>query len=119
MNPDPGSVAAAIEEAERIEAETRYRLQTAREAFQAGMALGAARAREALLQEQAEEQRQLASRLMPVLMSPTQAELETRRWGPGGRAHFADPRPGDFPGRGSQAHTGTPETEPEREAQAG
>lgn len=22
------------------------------------------------------------------------------RWGPGGRAHFADPRPGDYPGQG-------------------
>jgi hypothetical protein len=27
------------------------------------------------------------------------AELERRRWGPGGREHFADPRPGDYPGR--------------------
>jgi hypothetical protein len=119
MNPDPGSIAAAIEEADRIETETRYRLQMTREAFQAGMALGDARAREALLREQAEAQRQLTAQLMPVLMSPTLAELETRRWGPGGRAHFGDPRPGDFPGRGSQAHTDTPETEPEREAQAG
>ena len=25
------------------------------------------------------------------------AELEERRWGPGGREHFADARPGDFP----------------------
>lgn len=25
--------------------------------------------------------------------------LERRRWGPGGRAHFADPRPGDHPGQ--------------------
>ena len=32
---------------------------------------------------------------------PTFAELELRRWGPGGRAHFGDPRPGDFPGRGA------------------
>jgi hypothetical protein len=31
------------------------------------------------------------------------AELETRRWGPGGRAHFADARDGDYPGRGSAA----------------
>lgn len=29
------------------------------------------------------------------------AELEARRWGRAGRAHFADPRPGDFPGRGT------------------
>lgn len=27
------------------------------------------------------------------------ADLELRRWGPGGRAHFADPRPSDYPGR--------------------
>ncbi len=27
------------------------------------------------------------------------AEPEERHWGPGGRAHFADPRSGDFPGR--------------------
>jgi hypothetical protein len=26
------------------------------------------------------------------------AELERRRWGPGGRKHFADPRPGDYGG---------------------
>ena len=31
---------------------------------------------------------------------PTFADLEERRWGPGGRTHFADPRPNDFPGRG-------------------
>lgn len=30
-------------------------------------------------------------------------DLERARWGPGGRAHFADPRPGDFPGRGVSA----------------
>jgi hypothetical protein len=28
------------------------------------------------------------------------AELEMLRYGPGGRKHFGDPRPGDFPGRG-------------------
>ena len=46
---------------------------------------------------------------------PAHAELEERRWGPGGRAHFADPRPGDFPGRGAQPRP-EPETEPEMEA---
>lgn len=29
---------------------------------------------------------------------PSFAELELRRWGPGGRAHFGDPRPGDYRG---------------------
>ena len=31
------------------------------------------------------------------------AELDRRRWGPGGRERFADPRPGDYPGRGTAA----------------
>lgn len=30
------------------------------------------------------------------------ARLELLRWGPGGREHFGDPRPGDFPGRGGR-----------------
>lgn len=29
---------------------------------------------------------------------PSLAEVETDRWGPGGREHFADPRPGDRTG---------------------
>lgn len=29
------------------------------------------------------------------------AEIEELRWGPGGREHFGDPRPGDYPGRGA------------------
>ena len=117
MNYDP--VAAAIEEAERIEAETRYRLTVSRESFQTGLALGAARAREAVWQEQAAADRALAADLMPVLMSASHAELEQRRWGPGGRAHFADPRPGDFQGRGIEAPTQIRRTEPEKEAEAG
>lgn len=31
------------------------------------------------------------------------ARIELARWGPGGREHFGDPRPGDFPGRGARA----------------
>ena len=31
------------------------------------------------------------------------AELERRHWGPGGREHFGDPRPGDYPGREAAA----------------
>jgi hypothetical protein len=31
------------------------------------------------------------------------ARLELLRWGDGGREHFSDPRPGDFPGRGVPA----------------
>jgi hypothetical protein len=32
---------------------------------------------------------------------PSHAELERRRWGPGGREHFGDLRPGDYPGKGT------------------
>ena len=39
----------------------------------------------------------------PVASGPPFAELEERRWGPEGREHFGDPRPGDFPGRGVKA----------------
>ena len=38
--------------------------------------------------------------LPPVVTTgETRAELELRRWGPGGREHFSDPRRGDFQGR--------------------
>jgi hypothetical protein len=47
-----------------------------------------------------------AARRCPIC----QRELEERRLGPGGRSHFADPRPGDFPGRKQEA---------EKEAKAG
>jgi hypothetical protein len=40
------------------------------------------------------------------------AEIEAARWGPGGREHFADPRPGDFPDVKKEA-------ERERELEAG
>lgn len=36
----------------------------------------------------------VGGRIMPA--QPT--ELEILRYGPGGRAHAGDPRPGDFPG---------------------
>jgi hypothetical protein len=31
---------------------------------------------------------------------PAHEDLELLRWGPAGREHFGDPRPGDFPGTG-------------------
>ena len=45
---------------------------------------------------------------------PDHAEMEERRWGPGGRARFADPRPDDFPGRAAEQETHA-EPEPELE----
>ncbi len=89
----------AIEAAELVEAETAYRRQVGREMYEAGR-----RSAEADMAARWDEIARAAIR------GPSHAELEERRWGPGGRAHFADPRPGDFPGR---CHA---EPEPELEA---
>jgi len=95
----------AIEAAELAEAETAYRLQLAREMYQAGR-------RDA----EADMAARWAQIARPAAHGMNQTELEERRWGPGGRAHFADPRPGDFPGRGAQPQA---QPQPEREMEAG
>jgi hypothetical protein len=89
--------AEAIEAAELAEAEGRYRNQVGRLMYAVGR-------RDA----EAEMAAQWA-RVTAVVRGPDLAEIDERRWGPGGRAHFADPRPGDFPGRKQ------PEPEPEME----
>ena len=94
--------AEAIEAAELAEAESRYRNELARElaaaAFERGQLAGRVQA---------------AADIKAVQHGLVlDAELDARRWGPGGRAHFADPRPGDFPGRKQ------PESECELEASA-
>jgi hypothetical protein len=114
MNIDP--VAAAIRQAEHAEAETRYRLQLAREMYQAGHRAGF---ESGYRQANADEAAAWAKVARPVAHGMSHAELEDRRWGPGGRAHFADPRPGDFPGRGIEALTRLYGTEAQKEAQAG
>jgi hypothetical protein len=91
--------AEAIEAAELIEAESRYRNQVGRLMYEAGR-------REAEAEMAAQW-----SRVSAVVRGSDLAEIEERRWGPGGREHFADARPGDYPGRRPQ-----PETELELEA---
>jgi hypothetical protein len=83
----------AIEAASNVEAEVRYRLQFAREMYEAGRQAGY---RQAQAEEEARWRNAPKTR---VPDGPAYAELEERRWGPGGREHFADTRPGDFPGR--------------------
>jgi hypothetical protein len=98
----------AIEAAETAGAETRYRLQLAREIrdvtaareYERGFAEGYARAIADVKAVQHEIVRD--------------AGLDTLRWGPGGRDHFADPRPGDFPGRAADLEAQA-EPEPELE----
>jgi hypothetical protein len=101
----------AIEAAELAEAETAYRNQLARQMYQAGQRAGF---QAGYRQADADEAARWAEVARPVARGIGHAELEQRRWGPGGRAHFADPRPGDFPGRGAK-----PQAETEREMEAG
>jgi hypothetical protein len=79
----------AIEAAEVAAAETAYRLQFAREMYRAGYQQCEA--------DMAARWQQIAR---AAITGPDHADLEAERWGPGGREHFGDPRPGDFPGRG-------------------
>jgi hypothetical protein len=94
----------AIDAAEVAEAETAYRNQVGREMYQAGHGDGY---QAGYRQAEADQATGWNQATRPAA-SPARAELEERRWGPGGREHFADPRPGDFPGRSAQ-----PEPEPD------
>jgi hypothetical protein len=107
MSPDE-----AIEAAAAIEAETRYRNQLAREMYQAGHADGY---RAGYQQADADQAARWNQAARAALGGPSHAELEQRRWGPGGREAFGNPRPGDFPGRAAQPRP-EPQTEPEAEA---
>ena len=97
----------AIEAAELAEAETAYRLRFGREMFEAG--------RQAAEADMAGAWERAAA---AVVRGRSCAQLEERRWGPGGRAHFADPRPGDYPGRSVQREAGVSHPEPAAEAEA-
>jgi hypothetical protein len=94
----------AVEAAGLAEAETWYRHQFARDMYEAGHADGY---RAGYRQADADQAARWNQAARAALYGPAHAELEERRWGPGGRAHFADPWPGDFPGRETtcaQAH---------------
>jgi hypothetical protein len=103
----------AIQAAELAEAETAYRHQLAREMYQAGQRAGF---EAGYRQASADQAARWAEITRPVVRGISHAELEERRWGPGGRAHFADPRPGDFPGRGARPQS---QLQAEREMEAG
>jgi hypothetical protein len=95
----------AIEAAELVEAETAYRLEMGRESFAAGYAAAEA--------DMAARWNRIAETTAP---GPSHADLEEKRWGPGGREAFGQPRPGDFPGRLAVEAQAEPDLEPELEA---
>jgi hypothetical protein len=67
-------------------------------AYREGYSLGHERGyREGYAAADADQQRSWHATAAPV--AAHSGELLRRRWGPGGREHFADPRPGDYPGQ--------------------
>lgn len=78
----------------------RAALARERAAYRRGHAAGVEEGRRAEAAERDAAWHAFAAPVVKHLQGPSFAELERRRWGPGGRAHFGDPRPGDFTGRG-------------------
>lgn len=81
-------------------AEIAYRQQLGREMYEKGRRDADA--------DMAERWAEIAR---PASRSVSRTEMEERRWGPGGRERFGDPRPGDYPGRGAEALNREAETE--------
>jgi hypothetical protein len=77
----------------------RLRLAAWRNGYRLGREHGWKQGYEAACADQEAAWHEVAGRVARGANQPTFAELERRRWGPGGREHFADPRPGDYPGR--------------------
>jgi hypothetical protein len=101
------STKAALTRAERVsilslsaERDTwlRRELAAERRGFDRGRAAGWRQGRESAHAEMAAAWRPVAERVRSLAGSPTWAELEARRWGPAGREHYGDPRPGDYCG---------------------
>jgi hypothetical protein len=75
-------------------AEVKLRRQLAREAYERGRTDGYRQGYERAEADMARRWREIAE---PIGRGGiAHKELEVRRWGPGGREHFSDPRPDDF-----------------------
>lgn len=82
--------------------EVKLRRQLAREAYERGQIDGWRQGYERAEADMARSWRALAESI--ARGGITNSELEERRWGPGGREHFGDPRPGDhFPRKADSA----------------
>lgn len=89
-----------LELSDERDQQDRLREKVEREAFQAGRRRGHDEGRREYEAQETEAWRRI---LQPFSQDrPTFQEVEERRWGPGGREHFGDPRPGDFVGRGNE-----------------
>lgn len=92
-NGDPSAMALPLDAMPDPDAEVALLRQLGREAYERGHADGW---REGYERAEADMAARWCKIAEPVARGGiTHSELETRRWGPGGREHFADPRPGD------------------------
>jgi hypothetical protein len=101
---DPVTLARALaellERSDLLDASLRLRLRAWRDGFRFGYERGVDEGRRAEAAERDAAWRVIAA---PVAHGLPGDELSRRRWGPGGRGRFGDPRPGDFPGKGGAA----------------
>jgi len=86
------AVADLLEVSDLLDASLRLRLAAFREGYQAAELAHADDYRRGLI-DGALARKRAQHDLVEL------ARLDALRWGPGGREHFGDPRPGDFQGR--------------------
>jgi hypothetical protein len=80
------------------DSEIRYRAAIARTLAAVAAEIGEARGFERCA---ADYERAWYAAVHPIARGgPAYEDLELLRWGPAGRDHFGEPRPGDFPGTG-------------------
>lgn len=91
-----GEAAGLLDRSDERDVWHRFAVEWARSAYRGGYRAGHA-AGYATGYGQGVTDWKVTMELIPG--GPDHAELLRRRWGPGGREHFADPRPGDYPGR--------------------
>lgn len=93
--PDPADIAAVLALSDERDRWERYALDLARAGYAAGYERGDHHgyARGDRLMQR--EWPAVVRPFIPGPGEPTPAEISERRWGPGGRERFADPRPGD------------------------
>ena len=97
---EPASLAVALAELLELSDERDQWQQRLGDEFRAGFAIGHALGVDEGRRLEADERDRAWSRAAGVIIrGETYDELERRRWGPGGREHFGDPRPGDYPGQ--------------------
>ena len=99
--PDEADVARVLDHADLIVRGLEIRLASQRESYATGYGRGFRDGYERAAAELEDAWREVADRVARGGLP--HAELESRRWGPGGRERFADPRPGDYCGRGGAA----------------